>query len=232
MPFLNTLSFSRKKKIEDYFSNAPYWVLDAVQVLEMEKNVEFVKENSPADMIYFLAKGTVKAVEYRIYGITYDFNSFGDVYAFGGMEVVMGEAVYRTTLQTVTPCTIARLPRAIYEKWLFSDINALSLESKSIAEYLLDQGRRSRVYLFLQGADRLAYTLMETYQREQKKGVLYVKSTRQELADVSGLCVKTVNRAIKKFEEDGFITRHGNHFTINQRQYQAIDAAISELIEK
>ena len=139
---------------------------------------------------------------------------------------------YKTTLQTVTPCTFVKIPRDKFAEWLRTDIRALKQEAKAIGEYLLEQGRSSRAYLFLQGSDRLALLLMDMYQKYEKNGVLQISSTRQELSDSSGLCVKTVNRAVKKFEDDGWISRQGNKISIDMEQYEMIRGFISKIIEQ
>ena len=232
LPFLNSIEAKRRKQFEDYFSSAPKWLLDSIQVVRVDKDVEFIKENTVVDMIYLIGKGTVKAIDYRVYGIAYDFMQFDDVSAFGAMEVITGDTVYRTTMQTVTPCIIVKIPRAAFAKWISLDIIVLQKEARNISCNLLEQGRKERIYLFLQGADRLAFILAEKYLKYQKNNIFYENSTRQELAEASGLCVKTVNRAVKKFRENGWITKTGNKFTIDERQYNELNKSISELIER
>lgn len=232
LPFLNGLSQKRRKQLEAYFQSAPDWLMASFYVVEMDKNVIFVRENTPADTVYITGKGIIKAVDYRIYGIAYDFMRFEGAFAMGGMEVVMDLDVYKTTLQTVTPCTFIKIPREKFAKWLSTDIRALKQEAKIIGEYLLEQGRSSRAYLFLQGADRLALLLTDMYAKYAQDGILCVDSTRQEISDISGLCVKTVNRAVKRFEADRWITRKGNKFCIDSKQYGMIKAAVSMLIEQ
>ncbi len=231
LPCLNDIEACRREQIEGYFASAPAWLLDSIQVVQIEKDVVLVKENAPVDMIYMVLKGIVKAVDYRIYGIAFDFMQFNEFYAFGGMEILMDDKVYRTTLETVTPCMVLRIPKGAFAKWMHSDIIALKKESKNVASYLLEQGRKARAFLFLQGANRLAFFLVENYPKYQKNHVFYVSSTRQELSEASGLCVKTVNRAVKKFEENGWITKRGNKFSINEEQFKALYESISDLIE-
>lgn len=231
-PFLKRIPKKQKEQFEQYFSNAPIWLLDAIRIVEMKKNTILVEENAPADTIYFIGRGSVRAVDYRRCGIAYDFTRFDDVYALGGLEVLTNDERYRTTLQTVTACTVVKIPRAIFEKWLNSDVKVMRLEAKNVATYLLEQGRNGRACLFLQGSDRLAYILLDMYERYQKDGVLFVKRKRSELSDLSGLCVRTINRSINKFEENGWITRQGIPFTMNKEQYKLCNEYISALIER
>ncbi len=107
--------------------------------------------------------------------------------------------LYRTTLRAMTNCTVVKISRVMFEKWMYSDIRAMKYEAKQVGEYLLEEGRNSRLFLFMQGADRLALLLVERYEKYQKNDCLHMKGSQRDLADVTGLCVKSIGRGIKKF---------------------------------
>lgn len=232
LPFLKDLDKKRREQFEEYFYSAPVWLMDSFQVVEMDKGAVFVKENAPVDTVYLIGKGIIKASDYRMYGIVFDFMSFEGVYAMGGMEIIMDIDTYCTTLQTVTPCTIIKIPKEKFARWLLTDIRALKQEARLMGHYLFEQGKSSRAYLFLQGSDRLALYFVDMYTKYAKNGIYHVNSTRQELSEASGLCVKTINRSVKKFEESGLITRQGSKFYIDSEQYRKLNAVVSELIER
>ncbi|MGO5051749.1 Crp/Fnr family transcriptional regulator [Lachnospiraceae bacterium LCP25S3_G4] len=231
LPFLREIDKKRREKIENYFMSAPVWLMDSFQIVQMDKGVTFVRENTQVDMIYIIGSGMIRGVDYRIYGIAYDFMRFNGIYAMGGMEVIMDLEYYRTTLQTVTPCTMIKIPKIQYEKWLKTDIKALKQEAKFMGEYLLEQGRNSRAFLFLQGSDRLAMLFMGKFEQYAKNGLLTIMSTRVELSEETGLCVKTINRSVKKFEEEKLITRDGNKIMIDAKQYKQLQAIVSAIVE-
>lgn len=230
LPFLNDIEKERREQFEAYFRTAPVWLMETFVVEELEKGTVFVQEGEPADMIFLIGKGLIKATDYRIYGINYDFTVFDKVYAFGGMEVIIGLDRYQTTLQTVTKCTVLKIPREGFKKWMDSDIIALQQESRLMGEYLLEQARDSRMLLFLQGADRVAFLLMKQYRKYAENGVVRIKSDRQELSDFTGLCVKTITRSIKKFKEKGLVTTQGSYILINYEQYSRLKNMISEIL--
>ena len=138
LPFLNEIEEERRKQFEEYFRTAPMWLMDTFVVEELEKGTIFVQEGEPADTIFLIGKGLIKATDYRIYGINYDFTVFDKVYAFGGMEVIINLDKYQTTLQTVTKCTVLKIPKEGFKKWMDSDIRALQQESRLMGEYLLE----------------------------------------------------------------------------------------------
>ena len=231
LPFLNTIGEDRRKQFEDYFATAPLWLLESISIEEVKPGTIFIREREPADTIYLIGSGAVKATDYRIYGISYDFMMIlNKVYAYGGMEVLMDLPNYRTTLQTMTKCIIVKIPRSKFEKWVHSDIDALKKEAKLVAEYLHEEARNSRAYLFLQGPDRLALLLLNRYDKYAKNGVLRTKGNRKELSDSTGLCLKTINRSIKKFCEADMVTQEGRDLIINQEQYLKLKDAVTKII--
>lgn len=231
LPFLKDIDKDRRTQFEEYFRSAPLWLIESFHIEEMDKNVIFVRENEPVENIYFIGRGIIEAIDYRFYGITYEFMRFDKVYAMGGMEYIMDLDTYSTTLRTVTKCTVVRLSRANFEKWLRTDIRALKQEAKMVGEYLLQDGRKGRALLFLQGADRLAMLFVERYERYSRNAILHVKGTRQDLSNATGLCVKTINRSVKRFTEEGLITREGNQILINKNQYEALKKIIANVME-
>lgn len=231
LPFLKDINIKRQEQFIEYFKSAPVWILDTFQIEELKKKEVFIREGEPANTIFFIGKGLIEATDYRIYGTPYNYMQFDNVYAFGGMEFLMDLDVYMTTLRTITNCTIVKLPRKKFEEWMYSDIQALKHEAKLVGEYLLTEGRNNRLFLFMQGSDRLALLFVERYKRYNKNGILYVKGNRQNLADETGLCIKSISRGVKKFMEDGLISKDGNQIIINQEQYEGLKKIVSLKIE-
>ena len=229
-PILQELDPERQEGFRNYFHTAPDWVLDSCALQELEKGTTFIQEGEPASMVYFIVKGAIKATDYRIYGITYDFRLFCEFYAFGGMEAIIRQDRYQTTLRTVTHCTVIRLPRQVFQRWMDTDIVALRLESQLMGEYLLETSRENRALLFLQGADRMALFLANRYRKCAQGGVLKMSRDRQELSDYTGLCVKTISRCVKKFREEDMITVQGRYLLINPAQFEKLEAMLSEVL--
>lgn len=221
----------RQEQFETYFHSAPLWLMDAFQVEPVRQNTVFIREGDPADTIFFIGQGIIEAIDYRVYGVPYDYMRFDMVHAFGGMEFIMDLDNYRTTLRTVTDCVVAKLPRSKFEEWMYSDLQALKYEAKLVGEYLVKEARQSRIFLFLEGADRLALLLLGRYEQYSQGGVLHIRESRQRLADETGLCVKSVNRGVKKFMDEGLISKEGSRIIIDRRQYEGLHALVSRKIQ-
>ena len=150
-PFLKEVGQERREQFETYFRTAPDWLIDAFVVEKMKKGTTFIRENNPADTIYFIIEGLIVATDYRVLGISYDFMQFRKMYAFGGMEFIMDLDVYKTSLRTVTDSIAVKISRPMFEKWMYSDIKALKYESQQMGEYLLEQARNERIFLLMNG---------------------------------------------------------------------------------
>lgn len=231
LPFLKDVDRERQEQFEEHFKSAPLWLMDAFQAEELKKGTIFISEGEPAYTVFFVVKGTVEAIDYRIDGVPYDYMKFDKVYALGGMEFMMDIDSYMTTLRAVTDCKVIKISRVKFEKWMFTDIRAMKLEAKRMGEYLLEEGRNSRLFLFMQGSVRLAMLFTERYERSNEKGVLEIKGNRQSLADETGLCLKSISRAIKKFSEEGMITKAGNRILIDKGQYEEMKKMVLAKID-
>ena len=227
-PFLKEVSQERREQFETYFRTAPDWLIDAFVVEKMKKGTTFIRENNPADTIYFIIEGLIAATDYRVLGISYDFMQFRKMYAFGGMEFIMDLDVYKTSLRTVTDSIAVKISRPMFEKGMYSDIKALKYESQQMGEYLLEQARNERIFLLMNGTDRLCLLLVNHYEQYQKKGVLCVKEGQKSLADKTGMCLKSINRAVKRLSEQGLIEKQGNKLLVGKQQCEEMKALISE----
>ena len=212
LPFLRELEREKQKQFEAYFRTAPLWLMDLFQSEIMEAGTTFIRENEPADTIFFVARGRVKATDYRISGIAYDFMKPMNLIALGGMEVILGQDTYQTTLQTETECIVTKLPRAQYEKWIYSDTEAFRMEAKLTCASLLEEERRNRLYLFLEGADRLAVLFSEWFEKYNKNGILCIGESRQ------------------KFQAEQLIVKKGNQICIDRKQYERLKRTVDEKI--
>lgn len=231
LPFLGSIREERRNTIIEYFKTAPDWLADFFKIEYLPANTVFIREGHPASYVYLIADGIVKATEYRIIGVEFDFIRFDKVYAMGGMEVLMHLPSYRTTLSTVTDCNVVRIPRNKYEQWLFNDLEAMKIESSMTCEYLLEQARLARAYLFLEGVDRLAILLVRKYEKYSKNGIYYTRSNRRDLANEAGLSIKTTSRCIKQLTDGNLITLYEHSLSVNHEQYHRLKERISHIID-
>lgn len=227
LAYIDTLSDTPKEYLRRYFSNAPDWLYESIQITTIKKNAVILREDTPVDSVYILVDGIIRAVDYRFLGSSYDYMWFYPVKSLGSMEILLDLNQYQTTLSAMTQCTIFIISKGIFEKWLKNDIHALSMETKMMGSYLLEEAKRERVYLFMQGSDRVLYTLSQVYEQTTNSGICTIKLSHQDLSDCTGLSIKTINRSLKKLENENYISRLGNKIVINEEQHEQMKDFIS-----
>ena len=231
-PLLNKISQGKKEQILLYFATAPVELLEHMAVERLPANTTFVLEGHKASYVYFVVKGAVKAIDFRFPGVEYEFMQFNKVaYAMGAMEIILDRKEYFTTLKTAVPSIMIRCEREAFSQWLLQDIVALRYESKLMGEYLLEQGRMSRAYLFLPGPERLAQVLIHRYEANGVGGLLTTNGNQQILANETGFNIKTVARSMKTLSEAGLVSREGRRILISSQQYKGLKEMVSKVMD-
>lgn len=214
--------------LEKYFRDAPDWLMDAFQVVHMPKNRTFIAEGETADKVYILLKGMVLAVDHRVQEMAYGFIRFQPVEVFGVMEIMLELDEYKTTLMTTRDSVLLRTSREKFEKWIKNDINAFRMETKKVGTYLLEEVRKERLYVLVQGVERVYLVLHELYQTYARDGVLRIYMSRKDFSEATGVSERTITRTLKDLEQKGFLTRDGWNLVINKEQYLMLRALIED----
>lgn len=208
-----------KEYYNNYIANAPEGLLNSIKIIEIKKNTVFVREGTDVDSVYILIDGMVKAIDYRFLGNSYDYMWFYPIKNFGGMEIFLDLVHYQTSLSTMTACKMLVISKDKFKKWVKNDMNLLSMEVKAMGTHLLEEAKRNRIYLFMQGSDRVIYILTQIFEQTSDGNTCTIKLTHQDLSDSIGLSVKTINRSLKKLELENYISRLGNKIVISNNQY-------------
>ena len=227
---LTRLPQEEEQKFRTYFENAPAEVLSMLNLEKRYADRYLVEEHDPIERIYILLEGQVKAVDFRVKGSSYEYARFDGVTFLGSMECVFGEDCYMTNIITVTPCTLASLPRNVFENWISTNLTALRRETRNMRQVLLEISRENRMLLLLSGMERLIYLLVKKCRSRGDLREFILAVNRQELAEQCGTSVKTVNRSMKRLEDSGFLTREGHKVKITQRQYAAMQEYLALIL--
>lgn len=220
-----------KEELRELFCNAPVWLLEECRIIELKKGEVLVREKDKVQFVYILIKGIVKACDFRILGIAYEFCHYEAVEILGGMELFVDTTGYMTTLITETPCRFLVIHREKFEEWMRSDCHALWIHTSHMTEYLLRETRKERAYLFLQGIDRVYLFLEHLYEQNAENGCYIVKITRQQISDETGLSIKTINRSLKQMALEGMIGIEGRQLQMTEEQYNRMKEYTAEKID-
>ena len=122
---INELRSEEREYLNNYLANAPKWLLEAFQIVRLKKGTTFIHENAHVDTVYILVEGIVKATDYRIQEVAYDYTRFYPIEVFGAMEFLMGYDLYKTTLMTETDCRFLCVSKDQFSRWMLTDIHAV-----------------------------------------------------------------------------------------------------------
>lgn len=227
---LGELPEKHKSYLQLLFHNAPLWLFDEMEFVSIDKDRTFICEGEPVNHAFIFVSGSVRAIDYRIMNIEYNYMSFHPVTMFGSMELLNNMDVYQTTLVAETSCNMICIPANIFMQWMKSDGDALLLEAGSIIAYLLEQARTDRIFLFAQGMERVALLMVKEYERNMERESCTINFSRKEWSNRTGLSMKTVDRTIQAMAEEHLVekTRGGLRFGFSQ--YQKMKAYLSEKI--
>ena len=225
------LNDERRIYLEQFLKNAPRWLLEEFQEVLLSKDTEFITESDSANTVYILLTGVVKATDLRVFPVVYDFIRFYPVEIFGAMEFLLGEETYKTTLITVTNCRFLKLSKDQFAKWVLNDINALKMFTASMTKYLLEQCRKERLFMFLQGEERVLLFLNDFYEKNHSDDKVIIDMSRNDLAKGTALSVRTVNRTVKELIKGGFLVKKGQKLILTFEKYKEIKLRLADKID-
>lgn len=225
------LQESEREVIDEFFKNAPSKLIEAINIFEFESNKKIIDAGSSCTHIYIILSGCVTGVEWPLNQKMYPFKNFGRGDFFGEIECLADMNEYRICIISQTKCKVATVPAEMYMNWLYTDINLLKKRSKINVKRLINQTADARKYLFMDGMERLMFHLIRKIDISNEKFKSYkIESTRQEIAEEIGFCVKTLDRSIKKLEDREFIGVKSGKIIISKEQYIAIKKYMDKYI--
>ena len=226
--FIKTLPSGVQDFWNEYFDNAPTWLLESFQMVTIPAKKSFVFEGEAAEDVYVLLKGSVVAVDYRVLEMVYRHFEFHPVEILGAMEILGGIDSYMTTLIAKDECVLLKISRSKYDRWLNEDIKALRMQAQKVGTHLLVEARKERLNVLFGGNERVALmlcTLFELYSGESKEEVTI---GRKDFVETTGLSERTVTRILKDFENRELISRKGWDIILSAKQYDKIKQELNK----
>lgn len=214
--------------MEHLFSDAPEWLRSSFYLRQFKKNETIVRENDPVDRVYILIKGRVKGVDYQKRGSYFGFADFSPFIFFGSMEILLGLQVYMTTLKAMSPCILLETSVQIFRKWMESDRRTMMEEVRALGNNLFEQTKFSRKMLFSEGMERILIFLTRQCELDKADTNYRLMITRQDIADCTGLSVRSVNRLIGELKEENLLECRKGGIDIDESQYAEMKKRITD----
>lgn len=138
------------------------------------------------------------------------------------MEVLADIPKFRASLITESQCVFLNIPVDHYKEFLKSNSEYLYKRTNIILKRVLDEQKHMRMFLMIKSTDRIKIYLIQHYRLYAKDKICTLRITRQQMAEETGYAVKTVNRVIKKLEDEGLVKIEGQRIIITDDQYKKI----------
>ncbi|HAE92440.1 Crp/Fnr family transcriptional regulator [Tissierella praeacuta] len=227
---ISEISNTRISDFEELFQEDFYETLDHCQVVTVEAGVRFVAVDEVINTIWILLSGQVKALEEYSTGETYTFKKFPAPEVFGEMEALADITKFRATLITESQCVFLNIPVDIYQEFLKNNSQYLYRRTNIILKRVLDEQKHMRMFLMIKSIDRIKIYLIQHYQLYAKDHICILRITRQQIAEETGYAVKTVNRVIKKLEEQNLLKIEGQRIIITEIQYEKMFESVENYV--
>lgn len=224
------LSKNIRNELEELLKNTPKSFNDEAKLVSIKKGKTFIQSDTTVNTLYILVKGQVKAVDYRIDEIIYDYTWFEPIEILGAMEFYMGKETYITTLVTLTDCIMISFSNEIFRKWVEKDTDTMLNLINVMLNRLNDQSKKERTFMFLSAKERMMYLFVQIYQKYNQTDVCEVKLTQDELANRCGINLRTATRTIHSLCEENMITKKNRKLYISYSQYKHMEEKLNEII--
>jgi len=221
----------QKEYLQQLFKNIPI-SSRSCRVVKIKADTKFISANDHSNEIWILIDGSVRAIEEQVSGDAYVFTKFQAPKLFGEMEGLAGLSLYKATVVTSTDCQFIILPMENYLNWIRNDSEALFLRTRTNMKCILDQTKKERTYLLLNGIDRLVLFMTKYYREHAEDNTCTIEMNRQQIAEETGFSTKTINRSIGKLSDNGGITKKGREISISERQYEHLLGLLDEKFSK
>lgn len=213
---------NQQKYLKQFFTNCPEDVKNSMTLFQLPSGKTLSNSGETANYIYILLKGKLQGIDDRFDGHIYSFLQFFPVSIIDDFEILAGISEYRITIQAVKDSVLLRIPANFYMKWLRKDANVLLMRLQNLSEEMLRQSGQDRQYLFLQGVDRLALYLINVYEKNSHSQKIRLKKTRVDLSNELGYSLKTLNRSVKRLEEENCIKLESGKICLEQVHFERL----------
>ncbi len=180
-----------------------------------------------------IAKGEHRVINEFQNGNIYMIEKNEPIDFVGEVTILAGMETTSVTIETLTETTVIYISRRDFEDWIEKDIHFLRLVAKKVAFKLYRSSYNRGARLFYPPQFIILDYILKYAAKADilKRGKIIVKKTRQELCEECGITVKTINRTLKKLEEDQVLFIEKGKVAMNLEAYHRAQAMIHHYID-
>ncbi|MDO4268402.1 MAG: Crp/Fnr family transcriptional regulator [Eubacteriales bacterium] len=174
------------------------------------------------DYFGIIARGEHRVINEFQNGNIYMIEKNEPVDFVGEVTILAGMEKTSVTIETLTETVVIYFTRRDFEEWIKQDIHFLRLVAGKVAYKLYRSSYNRGARLFYPPQFILLDYILKYAAAAgiEKHGKIIVARTRQQLYEECGITVKTLNRTIKKLEEDGVLSLERGKISMTREEYR------------
>lgn len=214
---------NHRENLRNFFELVNFDDIDACSYEYINPKATLLRSGDPTSFIWFLVQGEMWAFNHFLNGKKYSTERIipGDV--IGEMEIVAKYPKYISTVTAVSLCLVVKVPSEIYVRWMSTHPRFALSAAYRFASSLCRNATLVGVNNMLTAYESVGMLLCNLYhERNKDNKPLLLAETRQDLADQSGVSVRSVNRVIAKLLEDQHLKLKRGKILMTVESYQSI----------
>jgi CRP/FNR family cyclic AMP-dependent transcriptional regulator len=174
----------------------------------VEAGTIFYSPDQATEVLFILKEGQVKIYHLSPDGRAFT-NAILDAGAVFGEMTLLGQELYGSYAESVTPCLLCLMSREDVKRFLLSDPRIASRITEMLGRRLIEADRRLSDFAFKNLHQHLATILLQLAQ--EPRGLLFrsgypeVPYTHEVLAEMTGTYRETVTKILNDFRSQGLI---------------------------
>lgn len=214
-------------------SNIPERIKNKGIMVEFAPKSLIVSRGQFPKYIYFIYSGTAIGIRDYEDGNEYDYFQIdkenGNI---GLLEILARKEQYIASIMCITPVRAIKIESYYIYDLIMSDITLLRRCTVLLANDLYMRSGNDGILYYLKGLNKIKYYLVNYYDKNKKEDenvILYDKY--EEIANKTGISVRTVGRNIKQLKDSGQISSNNKKIIITKKQYEKMLTDIKEKLK-
>ena len=194
----------------------PEWLKNECDTINCHKGEKILVHQETPFSVYIIKKGAVIVYSMSRSGQENKIVFVTEGGVIGEMEAITESKSIIYYAKALTECELLRIPLNDFIKWVKDDVRVTWQLTKVLAEKLCNAALQSSQYVECDAVKRLIAFLSQ-------QGVGRVAYTRQELAEACSVSMRTINRCVKRLNDNGMIGLDKGKMIISKTQFIEIE---------
>ncbi|WP_105614340.1 Crp/Fnr family transcriptional regulator [Vallitalea okinawensis] len=205
--------------IRELIKNMPIDIKKRCHIKRFEPDSVILKKMDEIKYVYILCKGECCVMNEFKEGYLYVFGRAKGIHFIGEQAVLADQLEAAVTIQTVTDCILIQLSRQDFWKWIQNDHTCTIILLKKLAKRLYPVSKDRGMIRYYPSIYLLKKFLVKEFV-EFNGDHLYIRKTRQQIADEIGVSLRSVERGIKTLKNKKLLNIVKGKVYIDQLMYE------------